>query len=94
MSDEIDWDISALREMVVALNRKGIEVKNKVANIFWQFRYQVTPNWEGENYNKVMEFVNEFVHGHESGQGFKENLVAVSDALQRNNFHARNRRDG
>lgn len=78
MSDEIDWDISALREMVVALNRKGIEVKNKVANIFWQFRYQVTPYWEGENYNKVMEFVNEFVHGHGDGQGFKEKTDMVA----------------
>ena len=78
MSDELDWDISALREMVVALNRKGIEVKNKVANIFWQFRYQVTPYWEGENYNKVMEFVNEFVHGHGEGQGFKEKTDMVA----------------
>lgn len=39
MSDEINWDIDSLRMMVRELNKKGIEVKNKVANIFWQFRY-------------------------------------------------------
>ena len=83
MSDEFNWDISALREMVVSLNRKGIEVKNKVANIFWQFRYQVTPYWEGENYNKVMEFVNEFVHGHGDGQGFKEKTDMMAFEIPR-----------
>lgn len=61
MSEEIDWDIDSLRFMVRELNQKGIEVKNEVANIFWEFRYQVTPYWTGYNCNRVLEHVNEYV---------------------------------
>lgn len=61
MSEDIDWDIDSLRFMVRELNKKGIEVKNEVANIFWEFRYQVTPYWTGYNCNRVLEHVNEYV---------------------------------
>lgn len=61
MDDEaIGWNPEKGVELANALNSVGIKMGNYIADMYWDFR-EIKEDWQGNNYNRVLEYVNGYV---------------------------------
>lgn len=58
MSERIEWNIDECMEAISQLNHYGSLIKNAMAGIYNTFRYRISNEWSGHNYNIVVKEVN------------------------------------
>lgn len=59
MSEErIEWNIEECIQVIENLNTNGTLIKNAIAGIYNTFRYKISNEWSGHNYNIVVRELN------------------------------------
>ena len=76
MSEEtIDWSPEEAVAMASELNRNANQAKNEIAEMYFEFRYNVSQSWSGNNYNKVVEYVNGYA------ETFKHEMSKLAEEI-------------